>query len=176
VLVGETGDAYCADYRASLREYVARSGLADRVRVEPVTDDPYSWHRVADALVCASDVESLPRVIAEAMAFGTPVLSTRVYGVPELIEDGVTGYLCGMRDSTDLAAGLDRVLSRSAEELAAVTNAASRYVRARHEPSAYADQVARLLRGLVADPDALPADLLAPADAVEGRRGAHSAR
>jgi hypothetical protein len=49
-------------------------------------------------------------------------------------------------------------------------------VRARHEPSAYADQVARLLRGLVADPDALPADLLAPADAVEGRRGAHSAR
>jgi glycosyltransferase involved in cell wall biosynthesis len=176
MLVGETRDAYCADYRAALHEYVRRAGLQDRVRIEPVTDDPYSWHAVADLLVCASDVESLPRVILEAMAFGTPVLSTRVFGVPELIEDGRTGYLCDLRDVADLAAGLDRALAASPGERSAIARSASEHVQARHDPAAYAAQMATLLQGLIADPEALPADLLAGPDAVEGRRGAHSAR
>jgi glycosyltransferase involved in cell wall biosynthesis len=115
---------------------------------------------VADLLVCASDVESLPRAILEAMAFGTPVLSTRVYGVPELIDDGRTGYLCDMRDLGDLARGLDRVLSAPDEELRAVADAASAHVRARHDPVAYTRTMAALIEGLVANPRALPADVL----------------
>src|SRR3954469_115164 len=125
VLVGATDDAYCGDYRAALREYLARTGLTGRGRAEPVTADPWSWHAVADLLVCASDIESLPRSVTEAMAFGTPVLSTRVFGVPELIDDGVNGFLCEMRDVADLAAGLDRVLSLDGGELAAVGQAGS---------------------------------------------------
>jgi glycosyltransferase involved in cell wall biosynthesis len=164
-LVGATEDEYCADYRAALREYVARTGSERRVRIEPVTDDPYRWHAAADVLACASDVESLPRVILEAMAFGTPVVSTRVFGVPEVIEDAHTGYLCEMRDLDDLARTLDRVLAADARELAAVGEAASSRVRARHDPDAYADEVLDLLRGLVADPEALPGDLLAAARA-----------
>jgi glycosyltransferase involved in cell wall biosynthesis len=161
VLVGETDDAYCADYRASLHEYVARAGLEERVRIEPVSDAPYDWHAVADVVVCASDIESLPRVIIEAMAFGTPVLSTRVYGIPELIEDGRTGYLCEMRDLADLARGLDRVLNTSGDELREVARAASDLVRARHDPAMYAEQMMRLLSGLVSDPNVLPGDALA---------------
>jgi glycosyltransferase involved in cell wall biosynthesis len=170
LLVGATEDAYSADYRASLREYVARAGLGERVRIEAVTDDPLSWHAVADVLVCASDIESLPRAIAEAMAFGTPVLSTRVYGVPELIEDGVHGFLCEMRDVGELARGLDRVLSMQPEQLGAVARAGFDRVRARHDPDAYAADVLRLLKGLVADREALPLDLLAGAAAQPGRR------
>jgi glycosyltransferase involved in cell wall biosynthesis len=165
-LVGATDDEYCAAYRAALREYVARTGNGERIRIEPVTGDPYRWHTAADVLACASDVESLPRVILEAMAFGTPVVSTRVFGVPELIEDGRTGYLCEMRDLDALAAALDRVLGAPADELRAVGAAASEHVRGRHDPAAYADSVLRLLRGLAADPEARPADLLAPAPAA----------
>jgi glycosyltransferase involved in cell wall biosynthesis len=116
-------------------------------------------------LACASDIESLPRVILEAMAFGTPVVSTRVFGVPEVIEDGHTGYLCEMRDLDDLARALDRVLAADARELRAVGHAASAHVRARHDPGTYAGQVLELLRGLVAEPEAPPADLLAAARA-----------
>lgn len=172
MLVGETSDAYCANYRTALREFVSRAGLEERVRIEPVTDDPYSWHAVADVLACASDIESLPRVIVEAMVFGTPVLSTRVFGVPELIEDGRTGYLCDMRDAASLADGLDRVLSAPAEELAAVTRAAERHARARHDPSAYAATMAALLQGVAASPRALPRDVLA---APEARHQPHEA-
>jgi glycosyltransferase involved in cell wall biosynthesis len=160
VLVGETDHEYSAQYTHALHEYIRRAGLTGRVRVEPVTDDPYSWHAVADLLVCASDVESLPRVILEAMAFGTPVLSTDVFGVPELIEHGRTGYLCAMRDTGDLARALERVLSAPEEELDAVAQAASVRVRERHDPARYAHQLARLVEGLVASPHALPGDLL----------------
>jgi D-inositol-3-phosphate glycosyltransferase len=170
-LVGETTDAYCAGYREALHAYVERAGLGAQVRIEPVTDDPYSWHAVADVVVCASDVESLPRSITEAMSFGTPVLSTRVFGVPELIEDGVTGYLCAMRDLADLAAGLDRVLGASDAERAVITQAAEQRVRGRHDPAAYAAQIRALLDGLAADSEALPGDLLAGAG---GQRSASS--
>jgi D-inositol-3-phosphate glycosyltransferase len=176
VLVGESGDPHREGYQSALRDFVRRAGLERRVRIEPVTDDPYSWHVVADLLVCASDVESLPRVILEAMAFGTPVLSTSVFGVPELIEHGRTGYLCGMRDLDALTAGLDRALGADGSERTAIGQAASERVRAHHDPAAYALQVERLLRGAVAEPDALPAEWLDPPDAVERRRGAHSGR
>jgi glycosyltransferase involved in cell wall biosynthesis len=164
VLVGETTDAYCAAYRESLHDYVARAGLGSRVRIEPTTKEPYRWHAVADLLVCASDIESLPRVIIEAMAFGTPVLSTRVFGVPELIEDGHTGYLCEMRNVADLSAGLDRALSATPEERGAIAARASKLVRVRHDADLYTWRIARLLRGVVADPRALPGELLAEPD------------
>jgi glycosyltransferase involved in cell wall biosynthesis len=167
-LVGETDDAYCADYRAALREFARRAGLGARIRIEPVTADPYGWHAAADVLVCASDIESLPRVIVEAMVFGTPVLSTRVFGVPELIEDGVTGYLCDVRDAASLADGLERVLEAPAQELAAVTRAAALHARARHDPSAYAVTMATLIRGVAARPRALPRDVLGPTAGASG--------
>jgi glycosyltransferase involved in cell wall biosynthesis len=149
VIVGATDYAYCADYTAALHAFVERAGLESRVRIEPVTDDPHAWQTVADVLVCASDIESLPRVIVEAMAFERPVLSTRVFGVPELIEDGRTGYLCDMRDLADLARGLDRVLGADPAELRAVAAAAAERVRRRHDPDAYTRNVAGLLHEVV---------------------------
>jgi D-inositol-3-phosphate glycosyltransferase len=149
VIVGATDLAYCADYTAALRAFVGRAGLESRVRIEPVTRDPYAWQVAADVLVCASDIESLPRVILEAMAFERPVLSTRVFGVPELIEDGRTGYLCDMRDVADLARGLDRVLGADPADLRAVAVAAAEHVRRRHDPDAYFRDFVGLLEGVV---------------------------
>jgi D-inositol-3-phosphate glycosyltransferase len=166
-LVGATEDAYCADYRVALHEFVTRTGLGQRIRIEPVTEDPYSWHAAADALVCASDIEALPRAVVEAMVSGTPVLSTRVFGVPELIDDAGTGYLCDTRDAASLAAGLERVLNAPAHELTAVTQAAARHARARHDPTAYAATMAALLRATAAAPQALPWDALAALEAPE---------
>jgi glycosyltransferase involved in cell wall biosynthesis len=119
---------------------------------------------VADLVVCASDIESLPRSLTEAMAFGTPVLSTRVFGVPELIEDGVNGFLCEPRDVADMARGLDRVLAMPSDDLAAVARAGRERVLARHDPDTCAGQVLQLVEGLARDPGALPADVLAVRD------------
>jgi glycosyltransferase involved in cell wall biosynthesis len=152
-LVGATEDAYCAAYVDAIRGRIATAGLGDRVMLAPVTPEPWRWHAAADLLVCSSDIESLPRSVTEAMAFGTPVLSSRVFGVPELIRDGENGFLCEVNDAEDLARHLDRVLGLDPAALATVAERGAQSVRERHDPARRADDVLRLLRELSASPD-----------------------
>ena len=96
--------------REALEALVAGFGEA-RVRVEPVQPDTYRWYHAADVLVSGSDIESLPRSMIEAMGFGRPVASTAVFGIPELVTDGVDGFLCPSRDLDALRAMLERVVA-----------------------------------------------------------------
>jgi L-malate glycosyltransferase len=61
-----------------------------------------------DILVLCSYTESFPNAILEAMAMGKPVVATNVGGIPELVEEGQTGFLVPPRDPKAIA---DRVLS-----------------------------------------------------------------
>ena len=151
LLVGKRGIAH-DDYADAIDEYAKRVGLQGRIRSLPMDPEPYKWHGVSDVLVCASDLESLPRVVLEGMAFETPVLATDVFGLRELIEDGRTGYLCEARDVASLAEGLGRVLGTDPGERSAVASAGSERVRSRHDPAVYADKVCRLMTGLVREP------------------------
>jgi len=54
-------------------------------------------------LVVPSHVEQAPQAIAEAMAVGVPVVATSVGGIPDMLEDGVTGVLCPAKCDRDLA-------------------------------------------------------------------------
>ena len=56
------------------------------------------------------DRDGLPTVLLEAMALGTPVISTRVTGIPEIIEHGKTGCLVGEKDSHELAQTIHQLL------------------------------------------------------------------
>lgn len=93
--------------------------LADRIRLIPITPNIWDWYQAADVLVSASDVESLPRSMLEAMLFECPVLSVAVFGIPELIRDGENGWLVEERDMSSLIAGLHRVLRMDPAEWAA---------------------------------------------------------
>jgi glycosyltransferase involved in cell wall biosynthesis len=107
VLVGEHPTAYAASVREAVREL----GIQDRVQFVPIQPDIYPWYTIADVLVNASDVESLPRSILEAKAFGLPTVATDVFGLPEIISDGVNGWLCRAHSSNALVTGLYRALS-----------------------------------------------------------------
>jgi len=157
-LVGDTGEPYAQ----AVHDVVARLGLRDRIRLVPVVADSYAWYLMADAFVSASDVESLPRSVLEAMAFEVPVLAASVYGLPELIDDGINGLLCAPRDVDALVAGLRRLLGLAPEQRTALGVAAAKLVRDRYDASGYAGVYRTLLRGLLADSRALPHDLLAP--------------
>lgn len=65
----------------------------------PCTYDPAGWF------------DGIPNVLAEAMALGTPVVSTTVSGIPELIENGKTGLLVPEKDPAALADALGHVLT-----------------------------------------------------------------
>ena len=73
-------------YSEGLHRYVTAAGLEDHIRIIPLVSDPFPWLRAADLFLCASDIESLPRSILEAMAFGLPVVACRIFGIPELID------------------------------------------------------------------------------------------
>ncbi|MFN7270510.1 MAG: glycosyltransferase, partial [bacterium] len=53
----------------------------------------------------------IPNVLVEAMASGIPVVTTRVSGIPELVEDGETGLLVEPRDPVALAGAIRRLLA-----------------------------------------------------------------
>lgn len=147
VFIGDTGDFH----GCSLRERAASGPLAARVQVLPVVENVYEWYRAADLLVCASDVESMPRTILEAMAFELPVLGTDVFGLPELIQDGVTGYLCRANDRLSLAAALARILGDLPQRRREIAAAARSMVCLRHDVSGFVTAYAALLDGLCAD-------------------------
>jgi D-inositol-3-phosphate glycosyltransferase len=159
-----------SSYKSALDHLVARSRLRDRIEVVPMTEDTYSWYRASDVLVSASDIESLPRTILEAMGFGLPVVATSVFGVPELLRDGDNGYLFRTKDLAALEAALRRVLAEEPAKLAAVGARAREDLRAGFDSSEYALDMMLLLEGLHADPRALPGDLLARADRHPERR------
>ncbi|MFB6077872.1 MAG: glycosyltransferase, partial [Halarchaeum sp.] len=73
------------------------------------------WQIAADALVHPSWTEARPTVIYEAMAAGTPVVASRVGGIPEMVVDGETGVLVDPHDPAGLAATLDDLLDRPAD-------------------------------------------------------------
>ena len=56
-----------------------------------------------DIFVMASILEGQPQALLEAMAFGCPIVATSVGGIPELIQDGISGFLCMPRDPVCLA-------------------------------------------------------------------------
>jgi D-inositol-3-phosphate glycosyltransferase len=129
-----------------LADYTESCRAADRIRLIPLTPNVQPWYGLADVLVCASDVESLPRTVLEAMAWETPVLATDVFGLPELIDDGETGWLCAPRSVEALADSLDRALSSSPEERARIGAASRALVEERHSLEEYGRQIADLLK------------------------------
>ncbi|HZK15634.1 MAG TPA: glycosyltransferase family 4 protein, partial [Solirubrobacterales bacterium] len=139
------------DYSELLTDLAERSAYRDRIHLVPITPHVQRWYGLSDLLVCASDVESLPRTVLEAMAWETPVLATGVFGLPELIEDGESGWLCEARDTTALAEGLERALSAPPEERRAIGEASRRLVAERHSLERYAGAVGTLIGQAVAD-------------------------
>jgi len=68
------------------------------------------WYRAADLLVLPSHAEGSPVTVMEAHACGLPVVGSRVGGIPDLVDDGRTGWLVPPRDGEALAAVLDGLL------------------------------------------------------------------
>ncbi|HEX8053493.1 MAG TPA: glycosyltransferase family 4 protein [Thermoleophilaceae bacterium] len=103
-----------------LRSLAERRGVAEHVDfVGPVGQDRLrAFYERADVFALPSFAEGLPIVLMEAMATGLPVVASRITGIPELVEEGVSGVLVVPGDGADLTGALERLLREPAERRA----------------------------------------------------------
>lgn len=105
----QVGDGPC---RQELEARRAELGLERCIQFAGVAEQSQilAWWQRASVAVLTSENEGMPLCLMEAAACGVPAVATAVGGIPELIEDGVTGLLAGPGDAPGLATALQRVL------------------------------------------------------------------
>ncbi len=104
--------------KTELQELTQNIGIADRVRFLGWCNQAEirAAMKDADILLAPSvtasngDCEGIPVVLMEAMAQGMPVLSTKHSGIPELVEDGISGFIVPERDVDNLAERLEYLI------------------------------------------------------------------
>jgi starch synthase len=89
----------CEDVKEEIEKITS---FAEFLGVRP-RDEIVPWYQRASILVAPSLWDNSPNIIYEAMACGTPVVASRVGGIPELVDDGVTGLLVSPGDADRLA-------------------------------------------------------------------------
>lgn len=94
--------------RASVEALAAQLGQDRRCRFLGYRRDVPGWYGAMDALLLTSANEGTPVAAIEALAAARPVVATDVGGTPTVVDDGETGFLAPVGDTTSLAAHLDR--------------------------------------------------------------------
>lgn len=139
---------------ARLRAQAERLGIADRIAWHGAQSRDFVFALLgrADLFVLPSrltksgDRDGLPNVLMEAQAFGVPVLSTDVSGIPELVTDGENGMLVPERSPAALAAAILR-LATEPELRTRLGQVGAASVRERFSSEPGIDFVAAMLRG-----------------------------
>jgi glycosyltransferase involved in cell wall biosynthesis len=108
VIVGE------GPLRAQLEEQAEALGLLpSAVEFKGSVSDMATVYAEADISVLTSDYEGTPNVLLEAMASGLPVVATEVGGVPEIVRQGVNGFMTPRGDEQGMCAALVRLINDS---------------------------------------------------------------
>jgi glycosyltransferase involved in cell wall biosynthesis len=130
--------------RGELQSWVAEGA----VEYLGTTDDVRPHIAAASAVVLPSYREGMPRSLLEAAAMARPLIAADVPGCRDVVEDGVNGYLCAVRESTSLAFAMQRLAEMPYPKQIAMGEAARRKVQERFNEEfvvqAYLDVLAAL--------------------------------
>jgi glycosyltransferase involved in cell wall biosynthesis len=105
VLVGD------GELRKEFEDKVAALGLASRFVFLGARDDVSNLLACCDIGMLVSLAEGLPNSVLEYSAAGLPVVATGVGGIPEIIEDGVTGYIVPPKDAGAIVTAISKLLT-----------------------------------------------------------------
>ena len=111
--------------------------------------DPKPYYRLMSAFVFPTYREGLPKVLLEAAAAGAPVVSTRVTGVIDIVQDGLTGILVPPGDAPALARAVGRLLDEP-ETAARMARAAQSMIREHFDNSFYLARLGEMIESLAA--------------------------
>ncbi len=144
-LIGADDGEYCE----RIRTMVSDSGLDETVRFVPFQSEVMSLLAAMDVAVVPSRREGLSLSLLEAASLGLGLIGSRVGGIPEVIEDGVTGLLFESGDAEGLARCLTRLVDDAALR-ARVGSAAGRLVEEDFATSVMLARTQAVYRGCLA--------------------------
>jgi len=114
--------------RAALTALASRLGVSEQIRWHGPVPNASTVFTAFDGLVLSSRTEGIPIVLLEAMATGTPIVASKVGGVPDMLSDS-EALLVPPEDSAALAAALDALRADPAGAAARATAARARLER-----------------------------------------------
>lgn len=79
-----------------IKQMVQERKLSDSVKFLGIQSNVYPYLTKSDVFILPSIYEGMPMTIIEAMGTGLPIIASRVGGIPDMIEDGVSGILVGL--------------------------------------------------------------------------------
>ena len=146
LLGGSGGDNPSAVPQADL----ARWADEQIVELLGVREDVRADIAAADCIVLPSYREGLSRSLLEAAAMGRPLVASDVPGCREVIDDGISGFLCTVRSADDLASAMERIATMTSAERGAMGAAGRRKVEAEYDQrlvaAAYLAEAAQVRR------------------------------
>jgi len=95
LMVGE------GDLKEEIEKMVVDEELSNNVTIYPFTKEPFYVFEACDCIALASFLEGLPNALLEALAMEKPCVASRIYGMPEVVIDGKTGYCFDCGDVKD---------------------------------------------------------------------------
>ena len=110
VVVGAITPSYQAAYQTMVQNFVVENGLSERILFLESTIPVDTILSGFDIFLLSSMAEGVPTVLLEAMSVGTPVVSTDVGAIPEIIEDGQNGFLYPFGQNDRAASHLLRLI------------------------------------------------------------------
>ena len=88
--------------RLDIEEEIKKLQLSEKVILTGLTRDVQSYLSIMDVFLITSLWEGLPRTVLQAMAMGIPVVAYKSGGIPEVVNDGISGYLCNQGDTDEM--------------------------------------------------------------------------
>ena len=123
------------------------------VRYLGVSDDVREEMTAADCIVLPSYYrEGVPATLLEAAAMGRPIITTDAVGCREVVDDGVNGFLCRVRDASDLAEKMKRMLALNREARIEMGRRGREKVEREFDKRIVIDRYLEVLSGLTEKP------------------------
>jgi glycosyltransferase involved in cell wall biosynthesis len=110
LILAGSPDAFDTNWWNHVQNLSIRSDFSNRIHWIGHVEDMRPWYRAASVLVMPAENESFGRVVVEAMACGVPVVAVRSGGVPEIVRDGLDGFLVPAGDIAGIADAALKIL------------------------------------------------------------------
>jgi glycosyltransferase involved in cell wall biosynthesis len=114
-----------------------------------VADDVNPYLMAADCVVLPSYREGVPRSLLEAAAIGRPIVTTDATGCRDVVDDGVNGLLCGVRDANDLAKKMQHMIEMTPSERCSMGNAGRKKMELEFDEKIVIDRYLTVIRSVI---------------------------